>query len=186
MRSILITGVTAILAIAAPSIGNTADHDVANRFYGGLSLGASRLPDSDKNGNVFKLYGGYQITENFGAEVGFMRTGDIKRKYGTGDDAFTQVAATRAFYTAGTTRWQFGDSFSVNGTLGAAFNQVTGDKTVGLNNRNDDHTSVLVGIGAQYRLTPRMALTANLDRLAEISEKGSSSDIVTAGFVMRF
>jgi OOP family OmpA-OmpF porin len=176
MRSILISSAAALITITAPGFAHSADQDIAKRFYGGLSLGASRLPDSDTHGSVFKLYGGYQITENFGAEAGFIRLGDIKRTSGTGDDAFTQVTNARAFYSAGTARWQLSDSFSVNGLLGASYNQMTGD----------DRTSVMLGLGAQYRLTPRTELTVNVDHLAEVSEKGSSSDIVTAGFVMRF
>lgn len=187
MRSILITSAAALITLAAsPAVTQAADDGVVNRFYGGLSLGASRLPDSDAHGSVFKLYGGYQITENFGAELGFMRTGDISRKYSVGGESFTQVAKTRAFYTAGTARWQLSDSFSVNGLLGASFNQMTGDETQGANNLNDDNTSVMVGFGAQYRLTPRTELTLNVDHFAEVSEKGASTDVVTAGFVMRF
>ncbi len=186
MRSILITTAAALITIAAPAISNAADQDVANKFYGGLSLGASRLQDSHDNGSVFKLYGGYQITENFGAEAGFMRTGDLTRTYSIGNESFSQVAKTRAFYTAGTARWQFNNAFSVNGLLGAAFTQVTDDQTIGADNMNGDNTSVMVGFGAQYRLSPRTELTLNFDHLAEISEEGDSSDIVTAGFVMRF
>jgi OOP family OmpA-OmpF porin len=186
MRSILISSAAALITIAVPAISNAADHDVANKLYGGLSLGASRLQDSDDNGSVFKLYGGYQITENFGAEVGYMRTGDLTRTYNVGNESFSQVAKTRAFYTAGTARWQLNDSFSVNGLLGAAFTQVTDDRTIGASNMNGDNTSVMVGFGAQYRLTPRTELTLNFDHLAEISEEGDSSDLVTAGFVMRF
>lgn len=185
MRSILISA-AALVTIATPAISRAADGDLANRFYGGLSLGASRLQHSDDNGSVFKLYGGYQITEHFGAEVGFMRTGDLSRKYDVGGESFTQTAKTRAFYTAGTARWQLNDSFSVNGLLGASFNQIRDDERAGPDNLNGDETSVMVGVGAQYRLTPRTELTLNFDHFAEISEEGSSSDVVTAGFVMRF
>jgi OOP family OmpA-OmpF porin len=186
MRSILITTAAALITIATPAISNAAEQDVAHKFYGAVSLGASRLQDSDDHGSVFKLYGGYQITENFGAEVGYMRTGDLTRTYSIGNESFSQVAKTRAFYTAGTARWQLSDAFSVNGLLGAAFTQVTDDKTIGANNMNGDNTSVMVGFGAQYRLTPRTELTLTFDHLAEISEEGDSSDLVTAGFVMRF
>jgi OOP family OmpA-OmpF porin len=186
MRSILISTAAALITIAAPAIAHAADQDVANRFYGGLSLGASRLEDSDDNGSVFKLYGGYQITENFGAEAGYMRTGDLTRTYTAGNQSFSQVGKTRAFYTAGTARWQFNDAFSVSGLLGAAFTQVTDDDTIGAFNMNGDETSVMMGFGAQYHLSPRTELTLNFDHFAEISEEGDSSDIVTAGFVMRF
>ena len=186
MRTLLITTAAALVTIASPAISNAADQGVANKFYGGLSLGASRLDRSSDHGSVFKLYGGYQITENFGAEVGYMRTGDLTRKYNIGGESFTQSAKTRAFYTAGTARWQLNDSFSVNGLLGVAFNQLNGDTTVGDRNLNGDKKSMMVGFGAQYRLTPRTELTLNVDHLAEISEKGSSSDLVTAGWAMRF
>jgi OOP family OmpA-OmpF porin len=186
MRNILISSAAALITITSPAISHAADRDVANKFYGGLSLGASRLEYSDDNGSVFKLYGGYQITENFGAEVGYMRLGDVTRHYRVGNEQFSQVGKSRAFYTAGTARWQLSNAFSVNGLLGASFNQVRDDETIGASNLNDDTTSVMVGFGAQYHLSPRTELTLNFDHLAEISEEGDSSDIVTAGFVMRF
>jgi OmpA-OmpF porin, OOP family len=186
MRSILISSAAALITLATPAINFAGDQGAANRFYGGLSAGASRLAGSDDNGSVFKLSGGYQITENFGAEVGFIRLGDISRKYSVGNESFTQTAKSRAFYTAGTARWQFTDAFSVNGLAGVAFNQVSNDATVGARNLNGDSKSVMLGVGAQYQLTERMALTANFDHLAEISEEGPSSDIATVGFVMRF
>lgn len=164
MRSILITGAAALLTITAPLIGKAAEGDMTNRFYGGLSLGASRLQHSDDNGSVFKLYGGYQITEHFGAEAGFMRLGDLP-----------QDVKARAFYTAGTARWDLTSSFSVNGLLGVAYEQL-----------DRDETAVLVGFGAQYRLSPRSALTVSFDHLADVTEEGASSEMVTAGFVMRF
>jgi OmpA-OmpF porin, OOP family len=186
IRKILFAGAAAFIAIANPITGNAADQDVGNRFYGGIGLGASRLDKSDDNGSVFKLYGGYQITENFGVEAGYMRFGDVTRTYSIGGDSLTQTGKARAFYTAGTVRWQFSDSFSVNGLAGVAFNQVRDDATIGDRNLNGDKRSVMLGLGAQYQLSERTALTVNFDHLAEISEEGPSSDVVTAGLVMRF
>lgn len=171
MRSIFISGVAALAAVGAPNVSSASDQESTNRFYGGLSLGASRLDQSDEHGNVFKVYGGYQITDHFGAEAGYMRLGNV--------ETATQSAKARAFYTAGTGRWDFTDRFSVNGLLGIAQRQVTGDIDV-------DNTAVMVGFGAQYRLTPRLELTASFDHLADVTEESSSSDLVTAGVVFRF
>lgn len=172
MRSILITtSATVLAALAIANPAQAAEPASNTGFYGGLSLGASRLDQSDDKGSVFKLSGGYQITEHFGAEAGFMRLGDV--------DNATQSAKARAFYTAGTARWQLNDRFTVNGMLGVAQRQVTGDIDV-------DNTAVIAGFGAQYRLTPRIELTANLDHLADVTEESSSTDLVTAGIVYRF
>jgi OOP family OmpA-OmpF porin len=178
MRSIFISSVAMLAAIGAPAISCAADHEATNRFYGGLSLGASRLDQSDNNGSAFKLYGGYQITENFGAEMGFLRLGDV--------ETLTQSAKARAFYTAGTARWQLSDRFSLSGMLGVAYREVSGDDTVGAGNLNRDNTAVIVGFGAQYRLTPRVELTVNADHLADVTEESAASDLVTAGVVFRF
>ena len=178
MRSILIIGTAMLTAIVAPAFTCAGEQDSTNRFYGGMSLGASRLDKSDDNGSSFKLYGGYQITEHFGAEAGFIRLGDI--------ETATQSAKARAFYTAGTARWDLSERFSVSGMLGVAYREVTGDDTVGASNLNRDNTAVIVGFGAQYRLTPRIALTMNADHLADVTEESSSNDIVTAGVLIRF
>jgi len=171
MRSIFISGVAALAAIGAPNAGSAADQAVSNRFYGGMNFGASRLDQGDDHGNVFKVYGGYQITENFGAEAGFLRLGNI--------ETATQSAKAQAFYTGGTARWDLSDRFSVSGMLGVAQRQVTGDIDV-------DNTAVIVGFAAQYRLTPRIALTLNADHLADVTEESASTDLVTAGVVFRF
>jgi OmpA-OmpF porin, OOP family len=171
MRSIFISGIAALatLAIANPT---PAAEPVSNTgFYGGMNFGASRLDKSDDHGNVFKLYGGYQLTENFGAEAGFLRLGNIETS--------TQSAKERAYYTAGTARWQVSDRFSVNGLLGVAYRQVSGDI-------DSDNTAVIVGFGAQYRLTPRIELTVNADHLADVTEESSANDLVTAGVMFRF
>jgi OmpA-OmpF porin, OOP family len=171
MRSILITGVAMLATITFPALSCAADRADTSRMYGGMSFGGSRLDKSDDHGSVFKLYGGYQITENFGAEAGFLRLGDI--------ETLTQSAKARAFYTAGTARWQLNDRFSVSGMLGVAQRQVSGDMDV-------DNTAVIVGFAAQYRLTPRLELTVNADHLADVTEESSSTDLVTAGVVFHF
>jgi OOP family OmpA-OmpF porin len=178
MRSILISSAAALLAITAPIMGRASDNDSSNRFYGGLNLGASRVQNSDDNGSVFKLYGGYQISENFGIEGGFIRLGNLTRD--------EQTAKARAFYTAGTIRWDFTNAFSVNGSFGVAYKQIDSDKTVGDRNLNGNEAALIMGLGAQYRLSPRTALTMNFDHLADVTEEGASSDVLTAGFVMRF
>lgn len=177
MRSILISSVAALAALAAPATSNAADYDLGNRLYGGISLGGSRFESNDNDGSVFKLYSGYQITENFGAEMGYLRTGDIERTEG--------IAKTRAFYTAGTARWQFNEKFAVSGLLGLAYGEVRDDTAVGAANLNDENVSAMVGFGAQYRLSPRTELTFNVDHLGKQTER-VSTDIVTAGLVMRF
>ena len=168
---------TAIAAFASPATTQAADRDFANHLYGGISLGGSRFDASDDNGSVFKVYGGYQLTENFSAEMGYLRTGDIERAAG--------IAKSRAFYSAGTARWQFGDRFAVSGMLGVAYGEVVDDTAIGAANLDDDNLSVMVGFGAQYRLSPRTELTFNIDHLGKQTER-VSTDIVTAGLVMRF
>jgi len=185
MRSIFISSVAALAAIAAPVISRAEDHQTINGFYTGMSLGASRFDNSDDNGSVFKLYGGYQITENFGAEVGFLRTGDIKRNSMIAGQTVEQVAKSRALYTAGTARWQVSDRFSVSSLLGVAYGEVKDDTAIGAANLDDKNVSLMVGIGAQYRLTPRTELTLSADHLGKLTDR-VSTDIVTAGVVMRF
>ena len=177
MRSILISTVAAFAAFTATGTSQAADTDFSHRLYGGISLGGSRFESNENEGSVFKLYGGYQITENFGAEMGYLRTGDIERTAG--------IAKTRAFYSAGTARWQFSERFAVSGLLGVAYGKVLDDTAIGAANLDDENVSAMVGFGAQYRLSPRTELTFNLEHLGKQTER-VSTDVVTAGLVMRF
>jgi OOP family OmpA-OmpF porin len=172
MRALIISSVAAFAAIGNPAVSHAADQDVGHRFYGGASLGASRFEDADDKGSTFKLYGGYQFTDTFGAEIGYLRVGDLRL-------ADSEPAKSRALYTAGTVRWQFGDSFSVSGLLGVSHAVLTNGDA------DQDFNSLMVGIGAQYRLTPRLDLTLNVDHLGTVAEH-QSADMVTAGIVMRF
>jgi OOP family OmpA-OmpF porin len=186
MRSILIIGAAMLTVIAAPTLTCAADQQTSNRFYGGMSIGASRLDKSDANGSMFKLYGGYQFTEHFGAEAGFLRGGDLAGDAPTSNDSPQQSARSRAFYTAGTARWQISERFSLNGMLGVAYHEVSGDETAGDGDLDRENAAFIVGFGAQYRLTPRVELTANADHLSDATEESGSSDLITAGVVFRF
>lgn len=179
MRAIFISSAVACAALANPILSRAADQDVAHRFYGGTSLGATKFEDGDGKGSSFKLYGGYQFTENFGAEIGYLRTGDFRPSYSLAGQAITELAKTRALYTAGTARWQFSDSFSVTGLLGVARTQFESGSI------DEQNNSLMVGIGMQFRLTPRIDLTMNVDHLGNVAEK-HSADVATAGIVFRF
>lgn len=167
MRSTFITGLAllATLVIVKPAC---ADETSSAGLYGGISLGGTRFEGSDQDGSAFKLFAGYQFNENLGAEVGYVRLAD--------DESETQIAGARAFYAAGTVSWPLGARFLVNGRLGLASSHVTGDGNT---------QSAMVGFGAQYRFSPRLALTVNVDHFDKVSQS-MSSDVATVGAVFRF
>jgi hypothetical protein len=68
--------------------------------YVGAAFGSRELDDSnssndDQLGRSAKIYGGYQLTENFGVQVGYVRLNELNRNCGSGATLVTQTATGR-------------------------------------------------------------------------------------------
>ena len=124
--------------------------------YGGASLGTPRYEDSvngvtghgsDISG---KLCGGYQFTPNFALEAGVAGLGHI--------DNATGRARGHGEYLDAVGIAPLNDKWSLLGRIGVAH--------VSLNTTNGDDSGngLKLGLGAQYALTPKVALRAEWER----------------------
>lgn len=160
--------------------------------YIGAALGAAfgnrEIDDSNSSndehlGRSTKIYGGYQLTENFGVQAGYVRLNEVNQNSGSGATLVTQTATGHSTYVAGTARLPLGQSFALTGKLGVSFGKVTdaSPSTAATNLLLGSKTSLLVGTGAEYVLNHNVSFSVELESYGNISNqvKGNSLTVGT-------
>lgn len=182
----------AALTMHAPAHAQASTaKDVTGPYIGaafGAAFGNREIDDADSSndehvGRGTKIYGGYQLTENFGVQAGYVRMRQLNQNTGSGATLVEQTATGRSAYVAGTARLPLGESFALTGKLGVAFGKVTdvSPSTVTGNSLLGSKTSLLVGTGAEYVLNHGVAFSVELESYGKISEhvKGNTLTIGT-------
>lgn len=141
-----------LIALAVAAMGTSAAQ-AADDWYLGMGAGwayGHQLDnfglDADKDATALSLFGGYNFTENFGAELGYLYAG----KGGVDGADFKTQGAT----LSGIARLPLNDIFSVFAEGGAYFNHVNG------NDNSDNGTAPLAGLGVSAKLTDLIDLQA--------------------------
>ena len=153
---------TSLLALAAILSSNLA-HAEDDPFYAGAAIGAkgkltfSRDGVSKEESNrplSYKVFGGYQLNDNFALEAGYTNLGNFN--YGSGPELDLSVA-----YLAAKGSIPLGESFSVYGKLGVARH---GQKVSGIGAVDGSYHKVkaMFGVGTAYKLTENVSLTAEV------------------------
>jgi OmpA-OmpF porin, OOP family len=134
-----------LIALAIAAMG-TSTAQAADDWYTGMGAGwayGHQLDnfgqDADKDATALSLFGGYNFTENFAAELGYLYAG----KGGVDGVDFSTQGAT----LSGIARLPLGDIFSVFAEGGAYFNHVKG------NGDSDNGAAPLAGLGLTAKLT---------------------------------
>jgi len=170
----------ALAAQAAPNdgiLGAYARVEVGQSSFG-LS-GALPQSGSDKHGQAAKLYGGYRFNENLGVEAGYAALGKFSESVTVGGASFKQDGKARSIFGAATGRLPLGESFALHGRLGMSSGKVSGTNVLpASDNLMGSKTSVLFGLGAEYRPKPNVALTVNYDRYGKLSNNVKASALV--------
>ena len=147
-------------AALGPAFGNREIDDSNSRNDEGLGRGA-------------KIYGGYQLNENFGVQAGYVRLYALNQNTGSGATLVKQAANGQSLYVAGTGRWPLGTSFALTGKLGVSFGKVTATSpaTAATNPLVGNKTSALVGTGAEYMLNRNVSFTVEMESYGKISDQ---------------
>ncbi len=177
----LIAAATAVgsAQAAGPYVGvgvASADHS--------YSLPGATNVNSDGWKASGKIFGGYDIDQTWGVEAGYtdFRKSDYSRTVagvnGTGN------SDGHSFYVAGKVTAPISDQFAIYGKLGAANNKRTlSDPVYG---RSDSKTELYAGVGAQYNLNQKVALTLEYERYGKKKDFGPKPDVITAGVKYAF
>ena len=169
-----------LAARAAPNdgiVGAYARVEVGRSNFG-LS---STLPQvaSNEHGQAVKLFGGYPFNENLGVEVGYAALGSFTKSVMVAGASVKQDGTARSVFGVATGRMPVADSFALHGRLGLSFGKVSGTNLLSEgDNLMGSKTSVLFGVGAEYRLKPNVALTVNYDSYGKLSNSVTASALV--------
>jgi OOP family OmpA-OmpF porin len=173
-------GTLTLAARAAPNDGLTGAYARVEVGQSHFNL-SSTLPNAGSNdhGQAFKVFGGYRFDENLGVEAGYASMGSFSENVSVGGASVRQDGKARSIFAAATGRLPLGESFALQGRLGASFGKVSGTNVLPAGDSlMGGKTSVLFGVGAEYRPQPNVALTINVDSYGKLSNKVRASAVV--------
>ena len=201
----------AAASLSAPACAQLAFGQMDTGLYLGGSAGWSRadidgprLPagfattslsrDEDEAG--FKLFGGYRFTRNLAVEGGYANLG----KFGfsgtaTPASTFSNSFKVDGWFVDAVAMVPLQQGFSLLGRIGAYFNQVktspaaTGALAAGPHIKDRD-TSLKVGLGAQYEVSPALAVRAEWDHFRKVGDPANTGEshinLLSLGMIVKF
>ncbi len=185
--SMLLTSLIASLLAASSIAAQAAPKDESIGPYAGAEIGRSNfslkstnpVTASDKHGNALSIFGGYNFDPNFGAEVGYTRFGSFSATESVGGVSTQQDGSARSVYGVGTARARLSESFGVHGRAGVSFGKVSGTNVLPASDQlTGSKTSLLVGLGADFKLTPNVTLTADYDHYGKLSNNVKANTLM--------
>lgn len=168
MKKIFAAAAIAAAFIATPAFA---------QGYVGLGLGSSNLSgiDGTSNGSTLsggnsskgsvKIYGGYQLTPNWGVEAQYSDLGNRNLVVTGAQTASGSIKASQ-FSIAGTGTLPLASNFSLFGKLGISSNS---PKLNSLGGTLGNATSLMAGVGVAYSITPKVAVRLEYEDFGKFS-----------------
>jgi len=148
------------------------------RSYFALSNTSPQM-GSDDHANAVKLFGGFRFDEHLGVELGYAALGSFGESAVLGAASATQDLKARSAFAAVTGKLPVRDSFALHGRLGLSSGKVSGtDLHPPGDALTGSKTSVLFGVGVEYRPRSNLALTLNYDSYGKLSNEVKASALV--------
>jgi OmpA-OmpF porin, OOP family len=184
-------------ALAALSVHNqvhaqaSTTNAVTGPYIGaafGAAFGNREIDDSTSSndeglGRSAKIFVGYQLTENFGVQAGYVRMRDLNQNTGAGATLANQTVTGHSTYVAGTARLPLGESLALTGKVGVSFGKVTSANpaTSASSSLLGSKTSTLIGTGVEYALNRHVSFAVELESYGKISKqvKGNTLTVGT-------
>jgi OOP family OmpA-OmpF porin len=186
MKKLFLAGVIASAFIAVPA---------AAQGYIGFGLGSAKLSGADGSVSTpyglatvsgadstkgsYKIYGGYQITPNWGVEGQYSDLGKRDFTATLGLDSVRANVKLYQYSVAATGTLPLDGGFAIFGKLGVSNNN---GKISDGGGKSGNKTSGLIGIGASYSLTPQLALRLEYEDFGKFGEGQSGSSIHADNF----
>ena len=176
MKKILSACAIAAALVTAPAFA---------QGYVGLGFGSSKISGFDAfgvnggntNKGLVKVFGGFQITPNLGAELQYS---DLGRRDITGLAGTTGSFRSSQVSLAGTGTLPLSSGFSLMGKLGVSANRINTSGTVVTGSGNN--TGLLVGIGAAYDLTPALSVRVEYEDFGNMTKLTSGNTVRGNGY----
>jgi OOP family OmpA-OmpF porin len=182
-------------AATLPANAAPASEDVTGAYIGGAlgrsnfnahDLGVPRI-GSDEHDTAGKIYGGYRFNEHFGVEGGYARLGSFSERVTLGNGSTVeQTGRGRSFYVAGTGRYALSQQFALTGRLGVSAGRISGTSVMPAGTKVIGAAGALMmGVGAEFQLAQKVALTLDYDHFGRLSAK-ISGNLISAGVRFNF
>lgn len=182
-----------LVAVALLSLSSVAMAD--SGAYAGIGFGRASV-DVDTTGlsntsvddtdTGFKIYGGYQFTNNFGLEAGYA---DLGKATINGEEIgvpFNGSIENSAIFLDAVGTLPLTNEFSVFGRAGVAFTKTEASVNVpgfGSASDKENEANLKFGLGAQYSFTKSVALRAEWERYLDVGDEATTgeSDVDVVG-----
>jgi OmpA-OmpF porin, OOP family len=155
-------------------------HDITGPYVG-IAFGAafgnretdnSDYDDDERSGSGTKIFAGYQITEHFGVQAGYVHMNRLNQNTGTGATLVKQTVTGQSTYLAGTARLPLGPMFALTAKAGVSFGRVTdADPSTTAGSLQGSKTSAMGGAGAEFILNRNVLFALELESYGWIAEK---------------
>lgn len=149
--------------------------------YVGLGVGSSKISGFDTgtvsggntNKSLIKIYGGFQFTPTWGAELQYS---DLGKRDVTNAGLAAGSFTTSQYSIAGTGTLPLSSGFSLLGKLGVSANRINGTTLTGSAN----NTSALIGFGAAYSFSPAMSVRVEYEDFGKVGTIAGNGSTVRA------
>ena len=161
--------------MSSPYIGvgvASADHD--------FKIGAAGSTSSDGYKGSGKIFGGFDVNPILGVEAGYTDIRKADHRYTIGANSGTATTEGSRSYLAAKGTMPVNDALSVYGKLGVGYSK-TKFRATSLASQDDSDTEVYAGLGTQYKVSDRMALTLEYERYGKSKDVGVKADAITVG-----
>lgn len=155
-----------IAAFAATGAAHAQSADKAPGAYAGLGVSSADKLIRNGRSAELKVFGGYGFDQKFGIEAGIMGLGRESIDVNIGGQQRTQRATGYNSYVAGKYTMPINDQLSAYGKLGLSYTVIK-HRTTGAPTHKDDNAGLYAGLGFQYKVTDKVALTAEYERFGK-------------------
>lgn len=169
-------------SIGRPYVGvgvAAAGHDYSMGGLGGTNVSKDGWKASAK------IFGGYELTQNVGVEVGYtdLRSSDFS--YARNGKAANGNSEGYGSYVAGKYNMPLNDQFSAYGKLGVAYSKRKVEASDGL--RIDHHDTGAYGaLGVEYKLNQKVSFVGEYERYGKDKDFGAKPNVLTVGVKYSF
>ena len=187
MKKIILALVAATAAFGAQAATQTPGPyvgvGIANADHSADITGVS-ASHSDGWKTSGKIFGGYDIDQTFGVEVGYTDFRSSDYSYTLNGVNRNGSSDGKSYYLAGKATAPINEQFDVFGKLGVARNERNySDPVFSGTNRKTD---LYAGVGVAYNFNPKVSVSLEYERYGKTQDIGAKSDVITLGAKYKF
>lgn len=191
MRKLIIALAAGIAAMgAAQAQTQSGNLDTSNytapRPYVGVAVSAAKNQASDDWRAAPKVFGGYNLNQNWAVELGYTRQGsrDYDTYGPTGVLGNSSVRGTDT-YVAAKYAMPVNDRFSAYGKLGAGHSERK-NRLNGYGDVTERDTGVYGALGMEYALNEKTSVVGEYERYGKDKATGAKADALSVGLKYGF